>query len=172
MSEPKRRAVIIGINKYKDSEIAQLEGPENDAVEIYEKLTDGRNFEISNEHFLRGAKATSEAIRAAVSDLFWEADPCDLVLFYFSGHGFVDGYNRGYLAPYDMQKDKPLVHGISMQELREIVMGSRGKSTVLMILDCCHSGIVVKGDKGVDEDVGQTFQAQLKSLSAGNGRCI
>ncbi|MGQ0793848.1 MAG: caspase family protein [Deltaproteobacteria bacterium] len=171
MPEPRRRAMIIGINDYTDNSIPALKGCEGDCAEIHDKLTES-GYEILPKHYLRGTEATSGAIREAVSDLFWEADPCDVVLFYFSGHGIVDGYGRGYLAPRDMKMDKPFVNGIPMREIRDIVIGSPGKSTVLMILDCCHSGIAIKDAKGGDEDVGQAFGAQLKSLSAGNGRCI
>ncbi|MCK4731345.1 MAG: hypothetical protein KAT65_02705, partial [Methanophagales archaeon] len=67
----------------------------------------------------------------------------------FSGHGFVDGYGNGYIAPYDMLKQEPLVCGIDMQELTRVFLDSVNKSCVLMILDCCYSGIPTKGDRSI-----------------------
>lgn len=173
MPEGKRRAVIVGINRYKaHRKIPKLEGAENDAREIYERLKDPNRgkFEVSNEHYLIGEKATCERIRNAISDLLWETDSYDLVLFYFSGHGFVDSYGNGYLAPYDMLKDKPLVFGISMQELKQVFLNSKNKSIALIILDCCYSGIATKGDKAIP-NVKTKYEQQFKDLT-GEGRII
>ena len=102
-----RRAVAIGINVYNDSNnIPKLKGAENDAKEVYERLKNPNigNFEIHTDHLLIGSNATCEHIRKAISDVLWKTTSTDLVLFYFSGHGFVDGYGKGYIAPYDMIK--------------------------------------------------------------------
>ena len=144
----KKRAVIVGINKYQDGSISELEGAENDAEEIHDLLSDSKRgrFEILDEHYLIGPKATCKNIRKAISDLYWETAPCDLALFYFSGHGFEDCYSKGYIAPYDMIKSKPLVCGIEMSSIKEIIRQSKHKKRILLILDCCHSGIAAKGD--------------------------
>jgi len=102
----KRRAVIIGIDEYNDSSIIPLRGAENDAREIYEMLSNPHigGFNVAKDHFLIGADAKCERIRKAISDIFWkcDTDTWELALFYFSGHGFEDGYGNGYIAPYDM----------------------------------------------------------------------
>jgi hypothetical protein len=145
--EGKRQAVIIGIDKYGDDEIPNLEGAENDATDICQRLKDFGKFKIAN--CLLNENATCMAIRKAISDLLWQTDPCDLSLFYFSGHGFVDSYKNGYLAPYDIKKEEPLVYGIDMQELKRVFLDSVNKLCVLMILDCCYSGIPTKGDRSI-----------------------
>lgn len=149
--EGERRAVIIGINDYDDSKIPKLAGAVNDAKDLYSRLKDFGNFKIAKDHLLTDEEATSKAIRNAIHDLLWETDPCDLALFYFSGHGFVDGRGNGYIAPYDMVKFKPSVCGIKMQELKQDVLDSVNKSSVLTILDCCYSGIPTKGTKSISE---------------------
>jgi len=150
----RRRAVIVGINKYKDrSNIPDLEGAENDAEEIYERLInpDIGGFEIPDDHYLRGEEAKCEQIRKAISDIFWESEPQDLALFYFSGHGFEDGHGNGYIAPFDMLKNKPFVYGINMQELRHVFSNPVNKANI-MILDSCYSGIATKGDMSLSDD--------------------
>jgi uncharacterized caspase-like protein len=146
--EEKRRAVVIGINKYEDTNIEALHGAENDATEIHQRLKDANigNFEILDEHFLRGEEAKCANVRKAISDVLWKTSPADLVLFYFSGHGFVDGYGNGYIAPYDMKRNEPFVSGIKMQELRDIISKAVDKKTVFMIFDCCYAGIATKGE--------------------------
>lgn len=153
---PRRKAVIVGINEYKDkdeqgrSKFAKLEGAENDARDFKERLEDSENPEFNYDiHYLTGSDATCAEIRKALSDVFWRADeePCDIALFYFSGHGKeVEFYSEGYIAPYDMLFDDPFVCGIKMNELREVISKSRHKCTIT-ILDCCYSGLATK-DKG------------------------
>jgi len=167
----RRRAIVIGINQYEDKNIPELSGAENDAQEVYQRLTDPNvgNFEVLNEHFLIGPRAKFKDIRKAVSDVFWRADPCDLALFYFSGHGFVDSYGNGYIGPYDIRKDEPFVCGANMNEIRTVVSRSKNPC-VIMILDSCYSGIATKGDKSAPDYAAQ-FDANLKELS-GEGRFV
>ncbi len=147
--EGKRIAMIVGINRYKDKNIQALQGAENDAMELYRKLTDPdiSNFEISEGHYLLGEAATFEQIRLAVGDIFWGSGPYDIALFYFSGHAFVDGYGNAYMASYDMIKEEPFLHGINLEELKRIASSAKNISHVVMILDCCYSGLGnVKGN--------------------------
>jgi uncharacterized caspase-like protein len=39
----------------------------------------------------------------ALSEIFRREVDCDVVVFYFSGHGMVDDVGQGYIAPYDMK---------------------------------------------------------------------
>jgi uncharacterized caspase-like protein len=150
MANP-RRAVVIGVNEYKKYDdgktIPSLRGAVNDATEMCERLRKYGDFEIGEQHFLTAEKATSDRVRSAMSDLLWKTDSCDMALFYFSGHGFQDGYGNGYIAPYDLKYEEPLVHGIRIQELKEHFLSARNKQKALLILDCCHSGIATEGDK-------------------------
>lgn len=169
--EGKRRAIIVGINKYKDPNIAKLDGAENDAKEICELLKKPEigNFEILPDHFLLGEKATCENIRKAISDVFWKTDACDLTLFYFSGHGFEDSYHDGYIAPYDITKSEPFVFGINMEQLKQVISRSVSESA-LVILDCCHSGIATEPDKSID-DVTKEISKHFNDFP-GKGRFI
>lgn len=102
-------------------------------------------FDIAKNHFLTDKDANCEAIRKAIWDLFIHTDSYELALFYFSGHGLKDGYENGYIAPHDMIHDEPFVKGIDMGELRKIIINSKHEY-VLMIFDCCYSGIAAKGE--------------------------
>src|SRR5262245_691061 len=127
-----RRAVVIGVNKYEDAGIPELKGAENDATELYERLTDqdSGGFEVAKGHFLTGKDATSDAIRQALSDLFWKTEESDLSVFYFSGHGFQDGYGDGYIAPWNMRRNDPMVRGIRMSFLTDLVLRAKMKNAV------------------------------------------
>lgn len=168
MLEGKRKAVVVGINKYKDQSppIPTLEGAENDATEMYELLRNPEigNFDIPIGHYLIGKEATCEKIRKAISDVFWQNDLCDLALFYFSGHGFVDSYEDGYIAPYDISHVEPFVCGINMENLKDVISKSICKSAII-ILDCCHSGIAAETNKSI-EDVTKKIGNLLKDKDA------
>lgn len=142
----KRIAAIVGINEYKDGHIPKLAGAENDAMEIYERLqsTDIGNFKISEDHYLVGAKASCEALRRCISDVFWKSDPSDLVLFYFSGHVFSDMYGNNYMVPYDFSIDEPFVWGIDIKEVKDIISSSYNKDNIVLILDCCYNKTTIQ----------------------------
>ncbi len=172
--EMPRQAVIVGINEYADKEnIPKLEGAERDASEMRETLFTRGGFEIPENHFLLGKKATCSAIRQAISDLFWETDESHLSVFYFSGHGIVDNYGNLYLATYDIKKDEPFICGINQNELREVFSKAKNKKFSLLILDCCYSGIATK-EKSVD-DISEPIKAmneRMKEVISGQGKMI
>jgi len=150
MPDPVKRAVVIGINKYRDPEITtELKGAENDAREVFARLNHFGGFDLDPErHLLIGERATGDRIRQGISDLFWKKDRYDIALFYFSGHGFLDDYSNGYIAPWDHEYQNPMVAGIRMQELREYFLAATNKMQALLILDCCHSGVSAQPAKG------------------------
>lgn len=171
-----KRAVVVGINNYQDKKIPPLAGAINDAEEVFQKLKELGQFKIEEHHFLINENATCQAIRKALSDLFWQPDPCKLALFYFSGHGFQDGYGSGYLAPYDIAVMEPLICGIRMQELKEVLLSSKNKDSALVLLDCCYSGLSTKGDKAlaainIEAPLDPIFK-NLKGKNVGKGKII
>jgi hypothetical protein len=140
-----RTAIVAGINRYEsDSAIQTLNGAENDAKEVYERLQSNGKFEISNSQFLLGGDATRKNILKAVSDVFRKDVSYDVVALYFSGHGIVDKNKAGYIAPYDMDPEDPFVSGINMEDLRTVIQESKNNASVIMLLDCCHAGIAAK----------------------------
>jgi uncharacterized caspase-like protein len=165
----KRLAIIVGVNKYyADSEIPELSGAENDAQEISERLKTAGNFIVQKNHLLIGRDATRNAIIKAISDIFRKSvDDCNLVIFYFSGHGIIDENNEGYIAPYDMDPQDPFVCGINMEEIRDVISKSKNKASVAMILDCCYAGIATKNAKAMAPPETMTknmYTQQLKKL--------
>lgn len=171
-----RRAVVIGINEYDDKRIEPLKGAIYDAAEIRDALVNQGNFVVDKGHFLIDKDATGEAIRKAISDLFWKTEQCDICLFFFSGHGRRDHYKQGYLLPRDVDYDQPFVHGIRIHELKELFLVSRPKDTCILMLDCCYGGIATqeKTASGSPEDI-KSFYDVLGGAdlsSDGSGRFI
>lgn len=141
----KRKAIIVGINEYKFDEIPRLDGAQNDAKEIRDKLIQYGDFDIPNDCYLVGPDATREKILKAVSKIFRKSDTCDLVSFYFSGHGIPDEMtSEGYIAPFNYDPDDPIISGINMTELKNAIYNARNIASTIIILDCCYAGIVTK----------------------------
>jgi hypothetical protein len=155
-----RKAMVVGINKYlKEDKIPSLAGAENDAKELYELLKNDQlgEFDIQEDHLLLGSDATCENIRQALSDLFWQDNSCELVLFFFSGHGFKDGFGNGYIAPYNIDLNHPFVNGINISDLKNIIFSSPNKQSVIIILDCCYSGIATRHNKAIEINARDTI---------------
>jgi hypothetical protein len=172
----RRHAVVIGVNEYDDEKIPKLTGAVNDAKEVREKLTKFGEFEIPDEHFLLNRDATCQSIRKAISDLLWKTVHDEVALFYFSGHGFQDGHGNGYIAPCNIKHDEPFVCGIRMQELRDAVLSAKNKDNIVIILDCCYSGIATEAYKAppdAETPVDQCFStAKGEGEGAGTGWII
>lgn len=140
----KRRALLVGINHYPGSDFGDLECCEEDARAMAELLrrhgnhADGESGEDNFECTLLTATdraIDAEAMAAAVDQMMSSEAAGDECLFYFSGHGWVteDG---GYLVTQGGTKAAP---GYPMRRLLEAADNGEDRS-VLIILDCCHSG--------------------------------
>jgi hypothetical protein len=149
-------AVIIGID-YKDrQDIPNLQYASQDAIKVYDILTDQRYGGIPKENalLLLNEKATRNEMVAAFRKIkTWDG----YVYVYYSGHGapktkgekFVDAF----LVPHDAIITDPEAMedtAIKMSYLQELVDTSNAKG-VMVALDACFSGggksIVPKGGK-------------------------
>lgn len=167
-----KRAVIVGIDDYEDDRIENLTGARNDAQELRDRLAE--NDEFSIDSILVDGEATGDAIRAALSDLLWRTDAADISLLYFSGHGFVDEYGNGFLAPADIDYKRPLVRGIRMQEVKELMRAAKNKDVILLMIDACHSGIAAGDEKGLPEatPIDTMFTDLADTAVEGRGRIV
>jgi hypothetical protein len=173
----KRRAVIVGINKYEHHDITELKGAEQDAKEFFEIMSDPINgrFEVKKDDtFLVGKQATVRNIRRAISEVFVESQN-ELALFYFSGHGLTSKkMGEGFIAPWDLDPYYPFT-GLRVSELKEIVYESikpenARSQKALAILDCCYSGQMTQEGKMLrDDEAGIVFEDSLKNFEASRG---
>lgn len=129
-----KRALLVGIDHY-DS-LSSLAGCVADAtalrdlLETHEDGSPNYNCRLltSNQ-----AHVTRRALRNCWNELFdaFEGD----ALFFFAGHGSITRAG-GVLATQEGEREDP---GLPMDELLTLANNSRARS-VLLILDCCHSG--------------------------------
>ena len=91
-------------------------------------------FEIAENDFLIGGKATYRAISKSINDTYRKRIDYGTILFYFSGHGFADENKDVYIAPYDVDPNDPYVCGISIDELNRVMDNSRNTQSLLRFL--------------------------------------
>jgi len=133
-----RKALVVGIDYYEN--INQLYGCVNDAYGINQVLarhSDGtKNFDIDLETATNVSSAIGrKELKNKIEELF--NDQSEIALFYFSGHGYVES-TGGYLISSECKDGDD---GFPMNELLQIANDSPAKNKVI-ILDCCHSGIM------------------------------
>lgn len=132
-----RKALIVGIDYYENA--PQLKGCVNDAYSVKSVLDrhgDGTvNFGV---HLITGTgpsqTITKRELKSSIEQLF--NDDCEIALFYFSGHGYIES-TGGYLISSECTDGDD---GVSMNDLLQFANSSRARNKII-VLDCCHSGI-------------------------------
>lgn len=152
------RCVLIGVDIYEHPDIPPLTGCVNDVALVRRTL---KGFGVPNEDIRvvvnqRATKANIiHRLRKAVAD----AEPGDVVVFYFSGHGSqVRDRNGDELAdsldevicPYDMDWDRKTF--ILDDDIDEILADTPADVVVEAFVDCCFWGA---GPGEVDAELGK-----------------
>jgi Caspase domain len=143
--------LAIGVGRRPpDSEAMSVTA--DDAVSVGTALSRYCNMPRDNISILKNGNADKDGILGALKALVdrTAADPADLVVIYFSGHGYTidDHY---YLVSNDTDNDriteKAIEGGMFVKELNAIKA-----SKMLVFLDCCHSGGVTRASIPFDKE--------------------
>src|SRR5215210_1992575 len=129
-----RRALLVGINHYPS---APLTGCINDA-ETMQRLLRRHDDGVVNfdTQLLTSDRATitRPVLRESIDRLF--ADPADVALLYFSGHG-----TENDLGGYLVTSDATLYNeGVALGEVLAKANRATHITEVAIIIDSCHSG--------------------------------
>ncbi|MFD4428134.1 type VII secretion protein EccCb [Nocardia sp. NPDC058497] len=167
MSSPtgRRIALFVANDTYHFDGLSRLYAPISDAEQLRELLRDP---EIGGfrptELLINESKAE---IERSIERVFRGAEPDDVILFYFSGHGLRTRQNL-YLAVGNTDPQLLSSTAVSSAFIRELVRESAAAAKII-VLDCCYSGAflgseVMKSAPTID-DVAQ-------QLAAGDGICV
>jgi uncharacterized caspase-like protein len=122
-------------------------------VADYFSKNGSRLFSSVNVVTLYDDKATAPNILSAFADLQQKAQPQDVVVIYFAGHGDTR-VNDWYFVPYDVvypERDEELTgKGLSSTRIAE-ELGKMKAQKILMILDSCRSGSAVTAFRGYED---------------------
>lgn len=151
---------VVGVNTYKNPKYT-LNYAQADATAFTEALTSGSQglFGKINTTILKDAEATKEGITAAFEKIKAAANPQDLFVFYYAGHGVVNDKKEFFLVPYDVTQlygnDGALAQkGFSAAALQQMSKEIKAQKQ-LFILDACQSAgalEVVAGARGAAEE--------------------
>lgn len=146
----KYRALLIGNGDYYYDR--DLKGPKN-GVKAMAATLGKYHYSTTRKNNL-----TKSQILSAIDTVFRGADSDDVSLFFYNGHGAIDGSKRmGYLVGVDSS-------GLSMTELSNALKKIPGK--VIVILDSCYSGNAI-AKKGAAEPDPEIFnQAAVDAFAA------
>ena len=147
----KRVALLLGINKYRDPGIQDLQCAGNDAGAVKEML-DENGFET---HLLCDEEVILNNVTGKIKEICKQLCAGDLFLFYFSGHGHEIGDNH-YLLCHGATRDTLDINAggdaVPLAAVRRLSeFGCKTGVHRLFVLDCCRSSILAgaKGGEGV-----------------------
>ncbi|HNR66090.1 MAG TPA: caspase family protein, partial [Atribacterota bacterium] len=140
LAETRYRALLVGIDKYKEPGVMNLIAPPYDVdriEQVFERAHFGdRKVSFSVLNTLVGAQATRSNIFEGITSTFSQAGNDDVSYFYYSGHGWVkDG--KSTILPHDA-KNFDDSKDITVEELAEALGSIPG--TKIVIMDACYSG--------------------------------
>ncbi len=181
-----RLALIVGVGDYRSERVPDLAGPPNDARRIYELLTGkgGYGFPKQNVCLLLDAEATTRRFRKVFEKaLVDRAQPDDVAVFYFAGHGSQtrdrngdepDEWDETFLF-HDART--PGVHDLVDDELNRMLAHLHHKTHhIAVILDSCNSGTATRAPEAgtfvarYQPPEEETREAAAQAPAGGDGR--
>ncbi|NQU41999.1 caspase family protein [bacterium] len=148
-----RFAVVIGVSRYEYSGPDGLQNllyADDDAVAFAATLRE-MNWPDSRIRLLTNEEATRRNVTIALESWLTKAGPEDLIILFWSGHGFPDPEDpeKVYFACHDTDARIPAT-GYRMDRVRQI-LEERQARNVVILADTCHAGKIVTraGSKGI-----------------------
>ncbi len=165
-STRRRRALLVASGTYADAGLARLRAPAGDVDALAGVLGDESigGFEVREL-----VDRPTDEVKRAIEGFFGDARPDDLLLLYFSGHGVLSQSRRFYFATASTTLEYLRTTAIEDGFVNGVMHDSRAR-TIVLILDCCHSGAFGKGltpKSGLTVDVEHRFEGRGRvTLSA------
>jgi hypothetical protein len=157
------KALIIAVQDYDDPAIDDLEEPINDAIKLYNVLTEMYSFKKEDVLFLKNA--TRAEILGALHELRGSITKNDNLLIFYAGHGhFDETMNNGYWLPKDAQEKNP-INWVSNTDLTNLIRVIDSKHT-LLIADACFSGGIFKTRSAFKDNLALEKLYELPSRKA------
>lgn len=135
------KALLVGINYVGTS--SALRGCVNDVLALQTLLQDN-GYAKEGIKTLLNREATRANILNSLNNLIEHSEPGDRLFFHYSGHGTqttdIDGDEADGLDEALVPNDYKTAGLILDDELNEIIEKLPANRTLLVLLDCCHSG--------------------------------
>ena len=156
--------VLVGVTQYQDSQITHLSYCANDCRSLAEALEtatqDFRATEIIAHYDGASQLPELNSISSSLEQLR-NAKPEDTVLFYFSGHGFLDKNNRPILCVADTQLEDLSGTGLQLDTILQELKRCPAKKQVVW-LDACQTKIKVSTKENPNAQLLQALKEQAE----------
>ncbi|MGW1462790.1 caspase, EACC1-associated type [Streptomyces sp. NPDC002308] len=156
-----RGALLIGTGNYDHPELSALRSPAEDCTRLGALLRDP---EVGAFEVQTLIDADRSILERSIAEFFINAWGNDVRLLYLSGHGILSRGDKLHFAIRQTDPDRPAYTTISAAFIHEVMDECRARS-IVVILDCCYSGLFLPGAKG-------DGSARFEEALAGQGRVI
>ncbi len=171
-----KKALLIGINEYKEPSVPDLKGCVTDVRNFTEVLTAYFAFDPRDIRLLTNESATREHVFRRLEWLLAGSGPGDLLVFHFSGHGSqtvdrngdeLDDHKDEILCLHDMHHRNPSSYIVD-DELNEVLKLKHPDAVLIVVLDACHSGTATRGfsaDFGARSNVESVDESRARFIA-------
>ncbi|MFJ6052741.1 PQQ-binding-like beta-propeller repeat protein [Streptomyces sp. NPDC092307] len=156
-----RGALLIGTGTYDHPELPALRSPEVDCTRLDAVLRDPEIGAFEVQTLIDADRSTLER---AIGEFFLTARGDDVRLLYLSCHGILSRNDKLHFAIRQTDPERPAYTTISAAYIHDVMEECRARS-IVVILDCCYSGLFLPGAKS-DES------ARFEEALAGHGRVV
>lgn len=141
----------VGIDKYHDNKIANLQTAKKDAEDFIQVLVDFYQFEQNKVFTLFDENATHRNLIGQLEklvDIFNDKSSKKNLIVYYAGHGYYKG-KSGFLIPHDgnIEDISTLFRNTTLKDYLSEIESHHS----LLIMDCCYSGSILKQPRNVNE---------------------
>jgi TolA-binding protein len=161
-----RYALIIAADDYSNSNFGQLRAPLNDAKELAGVLSDT---DIGEFEVTRLLNKTAPEAKTEIERFFQHREPEDVLLLYFSCHGYKDESGVLYFVMPKTQIGLLDSTAIEASFVNRQMEKSRSRQIVL-IPDCCYSGAFARGFRAATTTAGA--REAFKRADKNKGRVV
>ncbi len=142
------KALLIGINEYKDSSWQSLKTPIRDVKELRRLLTSEYLFEEQDVVLIEDA--TFEEIISAFNGIKQVSDKNTNLLVYYAGHGYYPpGEDEGYWIPSDAGEPESQRLFLPTSTILSKIKSIQSRHTLVMA-DSCFSGSLIRRTRGTE----------------------
>ena len=145
-------ALVVGISTYQHagkSNLTNLIYADEDA-RAFAKILTRLGWSENRIKLLTNKEATQRNVMLAIESWLTKAKQDDVIVFFWSGHGYPDPEDpeKVYFACYDTDLSLPAT-GYRMDHIRRSLEEKKAKN-VIILADTCHAGkLITRGEKGI-----------------------
>lgn len=158
--DPRRWAVVVGIQDYEDRTLSPLKYPVADARLLRDRLV--KRYRVPANQALLLADVSLVRLEQGTAGLLRRVRAEDKVIVYFAGHAYRDEDGQVYLAPKNFSLRRPTNSGLRLQWLVDQLEACPAKEK-LLLLDCTNEG------EGADRQPSTAEMLQSLRMPPGRG---